>query len=184
MVDFNDKDWHMTDPTSRQRGRSKRDKTVTLEKKISGQKSQIWARHQDILTDWPSVAMWLWQHEHVITTQWHWSLRNLQNVIRHTMAPRCRYPHSNVCPTHMGSAESGPNILLRTVRVLTCQDNGRAVRLHRQGWKVSQANSVLGTTQHNLHLSPSRHFWDLLLCCSLVRGYQRFHLQGKRHISS
>jgi hypothetical protein len=22
--------------------------------------SHIWARHQDILTDWPSVAMWLW----------------------------------------------------------------------------------------------------------------------------
>jgi hypothetical protein len=31
-----------------------------LKKKISGQISQIWAWHQDILTDWPSVAMWLW----------------------------------------------------------------------------------------------------------------------------
>jgi hypothetical protein len=61
MVDFNDKDWHMTDPTSRQRGRPQKDKTVSLKKKkISGQMSQIWARHQDILTDWPSVAMWLW----------------------------------------------------------------------------------------------------------------------------
>jgi hypothetical protein len=30
MVDFNDKDWHMTDPTSRQRGRPQKDKTVTL----------------------------------------------------------------------------------------------------------------------------------------------------------
>jgi hypothetical protein len=30
------------------------------QKKISGQMSQIWAWHQDILTDWPSVAMWLW----------------------------------------------------------------------------------------------------------------------------
>jgi hypothetical protein len=42
----------MTDPTSRQRGRPKKGKTVTLKKKrISGQKSHIWARHQDILTD-------------------------------------------------------------------------------------------------------------------------------------
>jgi hypothetical protein len=31
----------MTDPTSRQRGRPKKDKTVTLKKKNSGQKSQI-----------------------------------------------------------------------------------------------------------------------------------------------
>jgi hypothetical protein len=53
---------HMTDPTSRQRGRPKNDKTVTLrgEKKFYGQKSHIWARHQDILTDWPSAAMLLW----------------------------------------------------------------------------------------------------------------------------
>jgi hypothetical protein len=36
--------------------RPKNDKTVTFKKK----KSHIWARHQDILTDWPSVAMWLW----------------------------------------------------------------------------------------------------------------------------
>jgi hypothetical protein len=28
MVDFNDKDWHMTDPTSRQRGRPKKTKQV------------------------------------------------------------------------------------------------------------------------------------------------------------
>jgi hypothetical protein len=43
----------MTDPTSRQRGRPKKDYTVTLRKKkeIYGQNSQIWARHQDILTD-------------------------------------------------------------------------------------------------------------------------------------
>jgi hypothetical protein len=31
-----------------------------FEKKNSGQMSQIWAWHQDILTDWPSVVMWLW----------------------------------------------------------------------------------------------------------------------------
>jgi hypothetical protein len=31
-----------------------------FKKKISGQMSHIWARQQDILTDWPSVAMWLW----------------------------------------------------------------------------------------------------------------------------
>jgi hypothetical protein len=36
-----------------------KDKTVTLREKIYGQMSQIWARHQDILTDWPSVAMLL-----------------------------------------------------------------------------------------------------------------------------
>jgi hypothetical protein len=35
MVDFNDKDLHMTDPTSRQRGRPKKDKTVTLKEKKS-----------------------------------------------------------------------------------------------------------------------------------------------------
>jgi hypothetical protein len=40
-VDCIDKDWQITDPTSRQRGRPKKDKTVTLKKKISGQKSQI-----------------------------------------------------------------------------------------------------------------------------------------------
>jgi hypothetical protein len=39
----------MTDPTSRQRGHppQKNDKTVTLKKKISGQKSHIWARLTD-----------------------------------------------------------------------------------------------------------------------------------------
>jgi hypothetical protein len=42
-------------------GTPKMTKKVTLrEKKLYGQKSHIWARHQDILTDWPSVAMWLW----------------------------------------------------------------------------------------------------------------------------
>jgi hypothetical protein len=37
-----------------------KNKTITLKKRISGQMSQIWAWHQDILTDWPSAAMWLW----------------------------------------------------------------------------------------------------------------------------
>jgi hypothetical protein len=34
-------------------------KTVTLKKNLWS-KIPDWARHQDILTDWPSVAMWLW----------------------------------------------------------------------------------------------------------------------------
>jgi hypothetical protein len=52
----------MTGPTSRQRGRPpppKNDKAVTLKKNLWS-KVPDWARHQDILTDWPSVAMWLW----------------------------------------------------------------------------------------------------------------------------
>jgi hypothetical protein len=52
----------MTDPTSRQRGRPKKNKTVTLEKK------NLWSKVPDlgstprhtILTYWPSVVMWLW----------------------------------------------------------------------------------------------------------------------------
>jgi hypothetical protein len=48
MVDFNDKDWR--EVVSSERAPQK-DKTVILKKKISGQMSQIWAWHQDILTD-------------------------------------------------------------------------------------------------------------------------------------
>jgi hypothetical protein len=64
-MDFKDKHWHLTDPTSRQRGRPNKRQIRNLQKKkkkkkIYGQMSLIWARHQDILTDWPSVAMWLW----------------------------------------------------------------------------------------------------------------------------
>jgi hypothetical protein len=39
MVHFNDKDRHMTDPTSRQRGRPKKQDGNFERKKISGQKS-------------------------------------------------------------------------------------------------------------------------------------------------
>jgi hypothetical protein len=56
MVDFNDKDGHITDQTSHQRGRPKKQDS-NFRKKISGQMSYIWAQHQDILTDQPSVAM-------------------------------------------------------------------------------------------------------------------------------
>jgi hypothetical protein len=61
-MDFKDKHWHTTDPTSRHRGRpnKRQNRNFKKKKKISGQMSHIWARHQDILTDWPSVAMWLW----------------------------------------------------------------------------------------------------------------------------
>jgi hypothetical protein len=53
----------MTDPTSRQRGRPKNDKTVTLKKKNLWSKVRYLGstpRHTDWLTDWLTVAMWLW----------------------------------------------------------------------------------------------------------------------------
>jgi hypothetical protein len=42
-----------------------KDKTVTLKKKILWSKVPDWARHQDILIDWPSVVTWLWLWDHV-----------------------------------------------------------------------------------------------------------------------
>jgi hypothetical protein len=51
-------DWQMTDPTSRQGGRPKLDRTVTFKEKKNNIWSKVpdWARHQDILTEWPSVV--------------------------------------------------------------------------------------------------------------------------------
>jgi hypothetical protein len=52
----------MTDPTSRQRGRRKKDKTAISENSFRTESniwSQVteWARYLDILTDRPSVVM-------------------------------------------------------------------------------------------------------------------------------
>jgi hypothetical protein len=53
-------------------------------KKISGQKSHIWARHQDILTDWPSVAKWLWLWLYPRSWQFYYSnfFFNFRNAVR------------------------------------------------------------------------------------------------------
>jgi hypothetical protein len=54
----------MTDPTSRQRGRPKKtrqqlsDNNLQAESNIWWQVPE-WARYRDIMTDWPSVVMWL-----------------------------------------------------------------------------------------------------------------------------
>jgi hypothetical protein len=50
------KDWQLTDPTSRQRGHRQ---YVPLKNNLWS-KVPDWARYQNILTDWPSVVMWLW----------------------------------------------------------------------------------------------------------------------------
>jgi hypothetical protein len=42
------------------KGAPKRQNSNFESEKISGQMSKIWVWHQDILTNWPSVAMWLW----------------------------------------------------------------------------------------------------------------------------
>jgi hypothetical protein len=51
-VDFKNKDWHMTDPTSLQRGRPKNDKTVTLRKNLWSKVLYLGStpRHTDWLT--------------------------------------------------------------------------------------------------------------------------------------
>jgi hypothetical protein len=55
-------DWQTTEPSSRQRGRPKFDRTANYKNK----ERNIWswapdgARHQDRPTDWPSVVKWLW----------------------------------------------------------------------------------------------------------------------------
>jgi hypothetical protein len=53
-------DTWQTRPLVREDAPKRQDSNFEKKKKISGQMSHIWARHQDILTDWPSVAMWLW----------------------------------------------------------------------------------------------------------------------------
>jgi hypothetical protein len=55
----------MTDPTSRQRGHTTKTRQQISENNLrthSNIWSQVpeWARYLDIMTDWPSVVMWLW----------------------------------------------------------------------------------------------------------------------------
>jgi hypothetical protein len=65
---------------------SQKDKTVTLvEKKNLWSKVPAWARHQDILTDWPSVVMWLWL--------WFWLISSVLSPLV------CNFSSSDVLPS-------------------------------------------------------------------------------------
>jgi hypothetical protein len=54
-----DSDRQETDPTSRQRGRSTETRQQISDRIIIWSQVPQWARHQDVLTDWPLVVTWL-----------------------------------------------------------------------------------------------------------------------------
>jgi hypothetical protein len=62
----------MTDPTSRQRGRSKKRQDSNFEKKILWSKVRDWARHQDLLTDCQSQCDFDFDLEQFVSTCFQW----------------------------------------------------------------------------------------------------------------
>jgi hypothetical protein len=70
-----DREWQITDPISRQRGRPKKTRQQISENNLrtgSNIWSQVpeWTRYLHITTDWPSVVMWLWLWHQDILTDW------------------------------------------------------------------------------------------------------------------
>jgi hypothetical protein len=114
-------------------GAPQKDKIVTLRggKKIYGQKSQIWARHQDILTDWPTVSRnvtltltnLLFFTALTVKRTVYWDVRGELDVSEDYIAPISRAVQlaNNCCSFGLvfGSGDGGERFV-RNVRMSLC----------------------------------------------------------------